>query len=302
MTANLQTTSRERDRLQNEITTQRFRFAPQRTLDNTVIPSISKMSQVYAALGLSIKNDGSRIDQRLLNTSFTKPPSELTDRRLRQAMQLVRPPLELILSAAFPNDAHEFLQIMAATMGMERRESSVRTRLIRESMADLPIVKDVVAAINYTSDRAEKVRLLSVLTSSFSMQNLNSDALGLGEAVSRRLLYMRQDRMQKLLVLVSMHQILPSASSAFAPVTLRVSCEIFAVWITCRCDSCPWCFYDDGSMICDILIHFSYYLGRSIRPQRHPLVHWRIIEGPCCSPDQSAIKNLARVQGFEHGS
>ena len=101
------------------------------------------------------------------------------------------PPLfvQVMLSAAFPDHPYEFLHLVAASMAGEQRRLNADRKLMRASVYELPLVTDVVEAINASSDTQEKQRLLSVLANSFTRAELNNDRLGLREEVSRRMFY-----------------------------------------------------------------------------------------------------------------
>jgi hypothetical protein len=98
---------------------------------------------------------------------------------------LAEPAVQTVMSA-FHMDANGLLRLLAANTLSS--STSARRQLLMAALAELPIVQDVVAAINATTDKDEERRLLSFLSQTFTRAAMNQD-LGLKEAVSKRKFY-----------------------------------------------------------------------------------------------------------------
>ena len=138
------------------------------------------MKAVYAALGLRFHEDGSEIVN--VGTSFHKPLDQMGDKRLRQLLQLLEVPIMTILQA-FHDDTDGLLRLLAGKA--DARSPQAQKRILASSLAEMPLVKDVVNELNSTEDREQQRQLLSFLSQQFSHKELNHD-LGLAQNVSRR--------------------------------------------------------------------------------------------------------------------
>ena len=147
-----------------------------------VISSIDSIKKVYAALCIRRKPDGDDVGN--IDTSFQKPLEEMTDRRLRDLLSLLWLPVKVVLDA-FHADTVGLLRLLLGRAETETNKDAKRKMLV-ESMADLPLVQDIVAAINNandTDDAAEERRLLSLLTETFRHKELTD--LGFKKTVSK---------------------------------------------------------------------------------------------------------------------
>ena len=182
--AHLGAAKEQLDRVRAQQQLARGRFAQQGTLDGRVVSSIGTPAKAYAALGMSRRADGRPIPD--VTTEFKKDLSDMSDRRLRELLQLAEPAISTV-AHAFHRDGRGLLALLHASYKSERR--SARQQVDLSLLSELPLVQDVVEAINDTNDANERQQLLSFLTRTFSNKELNSDDLGLDKVVSRRLFY-----------------------------------------------------------------------------------------------------------------
>ena len=147
-----------------------------------VISSIDSIQKVYAALGIRYREDGSQFgtSRHGIGTSFKMPLSEMSDRRLRNLLELLELPIMTILNA-FHQDTEGLMLLLAGKVDSGQKIEEH----LKAALADLPIVKDIVTEINATTDHAEETRLLSLLSQQFSLKDLNQN-LGLKNSVSKR--------------------------------------------------------------------------------------------------------------------
>eukprot|EP00951_Prasinocladus_malaysianus_P013596 scaffold103069_cov34-Prasinocladus_malaysianus.AAC.2 len=172
---------RERDTQAALRRAQQARFAQQRTMDDRVITGIDTLPKVYAALGLKYHEDGKEVTG--VGTSFQKKLADLSERRLRLLAEKAWLPVKTVLDAIH----HDTAGVLRLLLGRAETEDStaIQKEIMVSALADLPIVKDVVAELNHATDKAEETRLLSILTQTFSQHQLNED-LGLQKSISRR--------------------------------------------------------------------------------------------------------------------
>ena len=140
---------------------------------------MDSVQKVYAALGIRHDEDGKKITDTSM--SFIKPLHEMSDRRLRLLMHMLWPPLKTVLNS-FHNDTAGLLRLLASKVETDNSKSAQQT-ILTSALADLPLVKDILRELDLATDAHEERRLLSLLTQSFSRNDLNK--LGLQKTISQ---------------------------------------------------------------------------------------------------------------------
>ena len=180
----LQETRRQRDKEVGLRKASLGRFAEQRTQDGRILSSIDSAQKLYAALRLQHLDDGTPISVVVFQRS-SKGLHDMSDRHLRRVIATAKPVVDRALRAIH-DDTDGLLALLVADASSAA--VSAKRQIMMQALGDLPLVQDVVQAINNATTTEEEQRLLSILGQHFTNAEMNND-LGLTKAVTRRKFY-----------------------------------------------------------------------------------------------------------------